>query len=950
MRGRCAPRRRLPGGAPPATPWSRPFPFPPTPTMASSGSPPPGFPHRWQREATAESVSSASPPPDKDHVSGLGISSASTGNSVGAAPRQEVAAVAPVNARGRVQDRLVWEKVGPSKKTLWRRRVEERSAAEEARRRASEMEGLCFRCYQPGHKKMECTNDEVCIRCWQVGHPAKECKRPRSPSTEEELRNIALAKLARRRSPDRAGQGGPRTLGGARRSSPPAPLPPPPPPPPKACLPPLEAWPPLRVVPVPEASLVEAAPCHAEEARAPLCVVRRSAIICDLEQRLRFAMVVSVGGRRPAVTCEHVAEALCKAGIPAEEMSVHYYAPEDFLVVLASSHGRSLVAALPPVFVAGAPMLLRPWNRQAQATLVPLRHRVSLVLEGLPPNAWATEVVEDLLGKSCVVLDVAPETKSRKDMSLFRLTASTSELADIPVARTLAVPEPVEAGNLGEDGDVKTLQYKILIHVTSVEEDAPPSLEGRLGSAEDGRGGGHGGGGGNSHGARRTRYLTWRRGVPDRPRGSVAVQRGSGHGGATCAAAPPLAWGLPELEKAAPLVFQNPNGGSSRQDLGASAKGASADKVSAVVVQPEGPRPEGAAKASLGVDCDDTGVPVLPSFLGKAGVLDPKVMTAKEQVLWEDAADSLPWVGTGNEEEQENEDELGKEDKLDPEPDPEEDSEEKDTSAELYPSGSSADYCAGANIADIRPEEYVLVPVSGPFGDRSGPRVGPSQVGSWRTTSSVGLGSPCQSYTGPNSNMQLVPRTEVQHPEIETTASSGSPGLPVDTQDQMTESVERVAEVAEQLPEPPMVQPQETVEQQAAPVDDKIRQFCAKIIKALAPPLLREIESTSKLRAEAEPFTPKRITRRSTLASGTAGNTTAKKKKQATQAETVLLKALGITAPDLEATEEDLIILQHLFTSPMKEQHLRTMAAIFGKMMPSCIELTQELPEAVEVA
>jgi hypothetical protein len=72
---------------------------------------------------------------------------------------------------------------------------------------------------------------------------------------------------------------------------------------------------------------------------------------------------------------------------------------------------------MPPVLVAGAPLSLRPWNRQAQAELVPMRTKVALVLEGLPPHAWDTSVVEDLLGKSYAVDMVSPETKERSDLS-----------------------------------------------------------------------------------------------------------------------------------------------------------------------------------------------------------------------------------------------------------------------------------------------------------------------------------------------------------------------------------------------------------------------------------------------------------------------------------------------------------------------------------------------------
>jgi hypothetical protein len=111
--------------------------------------------------------------------------------------------------------------------------------------------------------------------------------------------------------------------------------------------------------------------------------------------------------------------------------------------MFASGELRNHVAAMPPVLVAGAPLSFRPWKHQAQAALVPMRSKVSLVIEGIPLHTWDTSMVEDLLGKSCAVDAVAPETKARSDMSLFKLSAWTSDLEAIHVARLLAVPKPV---------------------------------------------------------------------------------------------------------------------------------------------------------------------------------------------------------------------------------------------------------------------------------------------------------------------------------------------------------------------------------------------------------------------------------------------------------------------------------------------------------------------------
>jgi hypothetical protein len=41
----------------------------------------------------------------------------------------------------------------------------------------------------------------------------------------------------------------------------------------------------------------------------------------------------------------------------------------------------------------------------------------------------------------------------------------------------------------------------------------------------------------------------------------------------------------------------------------------------------------------------------------------------------------------------------------------------------------------------------------------------------------------------------------------------------------------------------------------------RMKSFCAKILKALAPPLLKEVQVASSLRPDAEPFTPRRSAR-----------------------------------------------------------------------------------------
>jgi hypothetical protein len=110
----------------------------------------------------------------------------------------------------------------------------------------------------------------------------------------------------------------------------------------------------------------------------------------------------------------------------------------------------------------------------------------------------------------------------------------------------------------------------------------------------------------------------------------------------------------------------------------------------------------------------------------------------------------------------------------------------------------------------------------------------------------------------------------------------------------------------------------------------RMKEFCSRILKTLAPPLMREVESASTLHPEAEPSTPRRSSRFSTPAP-TAG----RKSRKASAAETALLKALGVSPDHLTADDEAIKELKQLFDSPLRDRQLHVLAAIFGKTMPA---------------
>lgn len=131
----------------------------------------------------------------------------------------------------------------------------------------------------------------------------------------------------------------------------------------------------------------------------------------------------------------------------------------------------------------------------------------------------------------------------------------------------------------------------------------------------------------------------------------------------------------------------------------------------------------------------------------------------------------------------------------------------------------------------------------------------------------------------------------------------------------------------------------EGMTRQEAAAFAKLKTFCSNIVKRLAPPLLKEVQA-SALRLEPEPCTPRRTTRASKRSSTVSVT-------KATPAENVLLRALGLVPANLVPHEEDVQELKDLFDSPLRDQHVRIIVALFGKPVPS-FEMEEETRVMVE--
>jgi hypothetical protein len=131
----------------------------------------------------------------------------------------------------------------------------------------------------------------------------------------------------------------------------------------------------------------------------------------------------------------------------------------------------------------------------------------------------------------------------------------------------------------------------------------------------------------------------------------------------------------------------------------------------------------------------------------------------------------------------------------------------------------------------------------------------------------------------------------------------------------------------EEATEAPHLSRSSPTEQEAALA--RVKTFCANVLRMLAPPLLKEVQSVTRLSVDEVQETPRRLTHSSGVR-----RPVSKPLKKASAAESVLLKVLGIMPANLEVDERALQDFCHLFDSPLQEQHLRAIAAIFGKVVP----------------
>jgi hypothetical protein len=521
-----------------------------------------------------------------------------------------------------------------------------------------------------------------------------------------------------------------------------------------------------------------------------------------------------------------------------------------------------------------------PWSRQAGAVLREAPFLADVEVYGIPGHAWEERTVTALLDGCGMIDEVDPETASRRDMACFRASVWTHDVAAIPAVRWLAIPEPVPGGGVraapartaaavvdvpgsGVQA-IKTLQYRVLIHLVRVEEEERQLVGGFRGGDGRGQSGpnefgdGDGGRGGRAgEGSRRiSRDLAWRRGVPDRRRGPGGFSSAASCGVSSSAPAPEKRLLLLVVGSPVPLTVQT---ACTSQRPGPALSGSTRTAPDKVALAAEAAKVSEAGQEKAAVASARSALVHGPVEKESLVVGDVATRESRElgvdRVVWSDAPETLPAADPEALEpmRERHVEEVGQVNRSFLSP---------SVSLQESASGVVADSAVGAGsdassggptcmekrAGEVgfrgRVEEYFCVSVSeAGQRDKAESVVPVSQLGGSSSAEAVddlASGQASSGYTGPNSLMQMVPRGLAQQlEEVE-----GSPGGMDGTETQVVQQGRELG------PEVEVVVPDQEKLELA-----KIKRFCSSILKALAPPLLSEFERTTGLRADAEPFT-----------------------------------------------------------------------------------------------
>lgn len=187
-------------------------------------------------------------------------------------------------------------------------------------------------------------------------------------------------------------------------------------------------------------------PAHSRRKSPPsaeLCILHRTPDIDLNKQVLQRALVATVGGNRPLVSVDQVRDHICHCfGVLPDKFSVHLHQPEDFLLLFQNTPDMLRVLCDPTPASTAFRLIFKLWRRQSHASYYPLEHTVRLDISGIPAHLWLLSTAQTVVGSSCLITAMAPETESNADLTAFKVLATCTHPERMPTEKKIVVPEP----------------------------------------------------------------------------------------------------------------------------------------------------------------------------------------------------------------------------------------------------------------------------------------------------------------------------------------------------------------------------------------------------------------------------------------------------------------------------------------------------------------------------
>jgi hypothetical protein len=207
-----------------------------------------------------------------------------------------------------------------------------------------------------------------------------------------------------------------------------------------------------------------------------------------------------LGGTQSAVTPSQVVQLLGQHySVDASDVQVKRYSRADFLLVFSSRQLADQVLHTPPPPRVAFHLVFQRRRRQAGALFKPFWFMVLLAVSNIPAHVWSIDVMQGILGSSCLIFDTSPRSLSDEDMSCFLVAAWCSDHPFIPTEVGFSVPELVAPFREGElplflhaseiiHSSCDLLHYWTIINVLEYHDFTTPP------SSDDGSADGFGGG------------------------------------------------------------------------------------------------------------------------------------------------------------------------------------------------------------------------------------------------------------------------------------------------------------------------------------------------------------------------------------------------------------------------------------------------------------------------